>query len=316
MADVLATGSAVVGIIVAAFHSARLLHDDFSAVKNAGETIKPIVDDLNSVVGVLSSLDSTAKRSDQAQGVPSEIDNDNFKAAAKNCNRICTAFREKLVKWIRHPSNNKMDWRDRFRVGFLAEKELLEFNRQLVACKGTFTIALQMATLSVALRQTDKTESVIERLDDTNKMINQAGLVARDRIDNLEYQLQRVTIEEVSISDEDESQVLSHLSDGEASQAMSDSTTNEASKSLPQPSPEEIMDIFEKSWKTALVEVASRRVKIGKVTQASNAKAVVGVHGLKNTNEMNVEIEDVSIGPGSWSLVGVSDGVDLNVFFK
>ncbi|TGO56216.1 hypothetical protein BOTNAR_0228g00160 [Botryotinia narcissicola] len=66
MADVLATGSAVVGIIVAAFHSARLLHDDISAVRNAEETIKPLVDDLNSVVGVLSSLDATAKRSDQA----------------------------------------------------------------------------------------------------------------------------------------------------------------------------------------------------------------------------------------------------------
>lgn len=147
MADVLATGSAVVGIVVAAFHSARLLRDDFSAVKNAGETIKPIIDDLNSVVDVLSSLDATVKRSNQAQGVASEIDNENFKAAAENCNRICTTFREKLVKWIRHPSNDKMDWRDRFRVGFLAEKELLEFNRQLVACKGTFTIALQMATL-------------------------------------------------------------------------------------------------------------------------------------------------------------------------
>ncbi|KAF7955087.1 uncharacterized protein EAE97_000346 [Botrytis byssoidea] len=315
MADVLATGSAVVGIIVAAFHSARLLHDDFSAVRDAGETIKPLVDDLNSVVGVLSSLDATAKRSDQVQGVPSEIDNDNFKAAAKNCNKICTAFREKLVKWIRHPSNNKMDWRDRFRVGFLAEKELLEFNRQLVACKGTLTIALQMATFSVALRQTHNTESVIENLNDTNKRINQAGHVVIDRIDNLEYQLQRVTVEEVSIPEEDGSQVLSHSPDGPESQAVLEST-NETSQFLPQPSPQEMMDIFEKTWKAALAEVASHRIKIGKVTQASNAKAVVGVHGLKNVNEMNVEIDDVSIGQGAWSLVGVSDGVDLNAFFK
>ncbi|TGO37753.1 hypothetical protein BHYA_0090g00430 [Botrytis hyacinthi] len=305
MTDVLAAGSAVVGIIVAAFHSARLLRDDFSAIKNAGETIKPIVDDLYSVIDVLSSLDATVKRSNQAQEVPSEIDNDSFKAAAKNCNRICTAFREKIVKWIRHPSNNKTDWRDRFRVGFLAEKELLEFNRQLVACKGTFTVALQIATFSVALRQTHKTESVIERLDDTNKRINQAGLV-----------LQRVTIEEVPISDEDGSQVLSHSSDGEESQAASHSTTNETSQSLPEPSPQEMMDIFEKTWETALAEVASHQIKIGKVTQASNAKAVVGVHGLKNVNEMNVEIDDVSLGQGGWSLVGVSDGVDLNAFFK
>ncbi|EMR85010.1 hypothetical protein ACHAPC_010092 [Botrytis cinerea] len=304
MADVLATGSAVVGIVVAAFHSARLLRDDFSAVKNAGETIKPIIDDLNSVVDVLSSLDATVKRSNQAQGVASEIDNENFKAAAENCNRICTAFREKLVKWIRHPSNDKMDWRDRFRVGFLAEKELLEFNRQLVACKGTFTIALQMATFSVTLRQTHETESVIERLDDTNKSINQAGLLVRDRLDNLDCQLQRVTTEEVSISDR------------EASQVMSESAANETSQSLPQPSPQETQEIFEKTWKQALAEIASHRIKIGKVTQASNAKAVIGVHGLENANEMNVEIDDVSVGPGSWSLVGVSNGVDLNAFFK
>ncbi|KAM0150791.1 hypothetical protein ACHAPG_008634 [Botrytis cinerea] len=304
MADVLATGSAVVGIVVAAFHSARLLRDDFSAVKNAGETIKPIIDDLNSVVDVLSSLDATVKRSNQAQGVASEIDNENFKAAAENCNRICTAFREKLVKWIRHPSNDKMDWRDRFRVGFLAEKELLEFNRQLVACKGTFTIALQMATFSVTLRQAHETESVIERLDDTNKSINQAGLLVRDLLDNLDCQLQRVTTEEVSISDR------------EASQVMSESAANETSQSLPQPSPQETQEIFEKTWKQALAEIASHRIKIGKVTQASNAKAVIGVHGLENANEMNVEIDDVSVGPGSWSLVGVSNGVDLNAFFK
>ncbi|KAF7957819.1 hypothetical protein EAE96_003389 [Botrytis aclada] len=211
-----------------------------------------------------------------------------------------------------------MDWRDRFRVGFLAEKELLEFNRQLAACKGTFTIALQMATFSssVALRQINKTESVIERLDDTNKRINQASLLVRDRINNLEYQLRRVTIDEVSLFDGDESQVLSRSSDEEASQAVSDSTTNGASQSLPQLSPQEMIDIFEKTWKMALAEVASHRVKIGKVTQASNAKAVVGVHGLKNVNEMIVEIYDVSVGEGSWSLVGVSDGVDLNSFFK
>ncbi|TGO14880.1 hypothetical protein BTUL_0047g00420 [Botrytis tulipae] len=185
-----------------------------------------------------------------------------------------------------------MDWRDRFRVGFLGEKELLEFNRQLVACKGTFKIALQMATL-----------------------INQAGLVVRDRIDNLEYQLQRVTIEEVSISDGDESQALSDSTDGEESQAVLEST-NETPQSLPQPSPQEMMDIFEETWKAALAEVASHRIKIGKVTQASNAKAVVGVHGLKNVNEMNVEMDDVSVGQEGWSLVGVSDGVDLNAFFK
>ncbi|KAK8909470.1 hypothetical protein QC760_002174 [Botrytis cinerea] len=87
MADVLALESAVVGIIVAAFHSASLLHDDLSEVKMRVEAIKPIVGDLGSVVGVLSSLDATVKRSNQAQGVASKIDNENFKAAAENCNR-------------------------------------------------------------------------------------------------------------------------------------------------------------------------------------------------------------------------------------
>ncbi|KAK6611023.1 hypothetical protein H4I96_02621 [Botrytis cinerea] len=255
MADVFAPESAVVGIIVAAFHSASLLHDDFSEVKMRVEAIKPIVGDLGSVVGVLSSLDATVKRSNQAQGVASEIDNENFKAAAENCNRVCAKFREKLAKWIRHPSNNKMD-------------------------------------CSVTLRQTHETESVIERLDDTNKSINQAGLLVRDCLDNLDCQLQRVTTEEVSMSDR------------EASQVMSGSAANETSQSLPQPSPQETQEIFEKTWKQALAEIASHRIKIGKVTQASNAKAVIGVHGLENANEMNVEIDDVSVGPGSWSLVG------------
>lgn len=128
--------------------------------------------------------------------------------------------------------------------------------------------------------------------------------------------MQRVTIEEVSIPDEDGGQALSDSTDGEESQVVSESTINETSQSLPQPSPQEMMDIFEKTWKTALAEVASHRIKIGKVTQASNAKAVVGVYGLKNFNEMNVDIDDVSVGQGGWSLVGVSDGVDLNEFFK
>ncbi|KAI9651285.1 hypothetical protein NHQ30_001323 [Ciborinia camelliae] len=315
MAEVLATGSAVVGIIVAAVHSARLLRDDFSAVKNAGESIQPVIDDLSSVIQVLSSLDVTAQSSSQAEEVPNEIDNDNVKTAAQNCNKICTAFRGKLVKWIKHTNNEKMDWRDRFRVGFLGEKEVLEFNRQLVACKGTFTIALQMVTFSLVMRQGQKTDTVIKRLGDANEKINQAGLVVRDRINNLDCQLEGLRLREIPLPGGEERKI-SQLRVGETNQGPSNSVNDETTQVLSQPSLKEVLDIFENTWKVALADIASRRIKIGKVTQDTDARAVVGAHGLKDTSGMNMQIDDVSVGKRSWAIVGVSEGVDLNSFFK
>lgn len=142
----LATGSAVVGIISTALHTAKSLHDDFNAVKNARQNIQPIINDLDSLAHVLSSLNETTHNGSQTLEVPAEMAT-NVGVAARDCHDICNAFRGKLNHWIRHPtSNGKMDLRDRFRIAWMGEKEVVLFNQQLVALKSTFTIVMLINT--------------------------------------------------------------------------------------------------------------------------------------------------------------------------
>jgi len=144
MTEVLATGSAIVSIAAVALHSARLLRDDVRTIQSAEETVGSIIEDLDSIIEILSSLDEAAGSQAIDRGALREIDNENVRNAAGNCNKICTEFQNKLGRWMKHSSKDKMDWREKLRV--LGEKEILEFRGQLVACKGTFTIALQLAT--------------------------------------------------------------------------------------------------------------------------------------------------------------------------
>jgi predicted nicotinamide N-methyase len=146
MAEFLATGSAIVTIVAAALHSARLLHDDFKKIKSAHENIKPVVDDLDSVVGILSSLETAARDPTVPKETLDMIGSGDVKAATENCNKVCKGFRDKLGRWMKHSTDGRLDLRDRFRI-FLGEKDVLEFRAQLLACKGTFTITLQMEAM-------------------------------------------------------------------------------------------------------------------------------------------------------------------------
>jgi len=130
-------------------------------------------------------------------------------------------------------------------------------------------------------------------LEETEKGINQAGTLVMGRINEINSQLEEVTVADT------------HLPRGEPIQTP------------PGPSRSESLDVFEETWKEAQSEIASRRIRIGKVVQGIDGRALVGVHGLNGEEaRMDLDVDDVNMGDKSKAAIGVTRGLDLNAFFK
>jgi hypothetical protein len=145
--DGVSAASAIIGIIVPALHGARILYDDIEKVVHIDKILQPINNDLKALVEVLSSLERFCQDVNTPQEALEALKQNNVEPASKNCQTVCSAFQAKLDKWTKHSKDGKVAWRDKFVPGFFGESDILEFRTQLVACKGTFTIGLQMANM-------------------------------------------------------------------------------------------------------------------------------------------------------------------------
>jgi hypothetical protein len=87
----------------------------------------------------------TASQSNGAQIVLSA----EVKSAVVNCNRACTDFQTLLDRWIKHSSEEKTFWIDRWRGGFFGQERIKAFEGQLSDCKRTLNMALSTASTYV-----------------------------------------------------------------------------------------------------------------------------------------------------------------------
>ncbi len=147
MADPLSVTASVVGIATSALMSLQFLSTTIDNIKDAPDTIRNIKSDLLAVEPVLRSLD-TAARSDGTQIVLSG----EVKSAIVNCDRACTDFQALLGRWMKHSSEEKTFWVDRWRVGLFGQERIKAFQGRLNDCKSTLTVALSTATVYVSER--------------------------------------------------------------------------------------------------------------------------------------------------------------------
>ena len=144
MTDPLSVTAAVVGITAAAVQAAQALYITIDNIKDVPATIKGIKVDLQAIEAVLHSL---------CRELPNDSSqillNDNIKRAAENINVACTTFRAKLERWMRHSTEDKAFWADRWRVGLFGQETIKTFKAQLNDYKGTLNVALNSATLYV-----------------------------------------------------------------------------------------------------------------------------------------------------------------------
>src|SRR5947208_9673826 len=144
MADPLSVTASVVGITTAALQSVQFLAKTIDTIKDVPDTIKSIRADLQAVEPVLHHLNK-ALQGDASQIVLS----DQIKPAVEHCNRACTTFQSLLDHWMRHSTEEKTFWMDRWRVGLFGQERIKAFKGKLNDCKGTLNIALSTATIYV-----------------------------------------------------------------------------------------------------------------------------------------------------------------------
>ncbi len=140
----LGAAASVVGIATAALQSVQLLCTTIDNVKSAPNTIRNIKVDLQLVEPVLHNLDAACRSDDTQIVLRPEV-----RSAVENCGRACKEFGVLIGHWMRHSSEDKTFWVDRWRVGIFGQERIKTFKGQLNDCKSTLSVALSTATMYV-----------------------------------------------------------------------------------------------------------------------------------------------------------------------
>ena len=91
MADPLNLTASLVGVTTAAAHSVAIFSRTISNIKDAPETIKSVRLDLRAIEPILNNLNAGLQNNNASQLPITDLN-----LALLNCNRTCTAFRERL----------------------------------------------------------------------------------------------------------------------------------------------------------------------------------------------------------------------------
>lgn len=140
----LGAAASVIGVATAALQSMQFLRTTIDNIKNVPDTIRNIKVDIQSVEPVLHNLDA-ACRSDNTQIILSP----NIQSAVESCSGACKEFGTLIGHWMRHSSEDKTFWVDRWRVGVFGQERIKTFKSQLNDCKSTLSVTLSTATMYV-----------------------------------------------------------------------------------------------------------------------------------------------------------------------
>jgi hypothetical protein len=140
--DPLSITASVVGITTAALQSVQFLAKTIGNVKDAPDTVRSVGTDLQAVEPVLQNLDKALQ-----DGTTQFILSNQIKYAVENCDRACKVFQSQVEHWMKHSTEDKMFWMDRWKIGLFGLERIKTFRGQLSDCKGTLSVALSTATM-------------------------------------------------------------------------------------------------------------------------------------------------------------------------
>jgi hypothetical protein len=143
--DPISITASVAGMTMAALQSAQFLIKTIDNIREAPVTVTSISTDLRTVQPALQSL-ARALQDSSSQIILSE----QIKQAVENCDIACRAFHSQVEHWMKHSTEDKMFWMDRWRVGLFGLERIKTFKAQLGDCKSTLTVALSTATTYVS----------------------------------------------------------------------------------------------------------------------------------------------------------------------
>ncbi|KAF8850695.1 hypothetical protein BDZ45DRAFT_731398 [Acephala macrosclerotiorum] len=280
-----AAASAVIGIVVAALHGARVLYEDFEKVVHVDKTLLPIRNDLKALVDVLSSLSVFVNDENTPQVALLVLKQNSVELASDNCQKVCTAFQAKLDEWTKHSNDGKISWRDKIKPGFFGEAEIHEFRTQLLASKGTFMIGLQMATISLSVGSSAKADEMLQALNTIKEELRHINGTTTRQIADIHEQPRHVQV--VPGTDDKSSQ--------------------------------EILALFKESIAKANTHIEDflYQIETGKVKEGNKSKALIGWFGSNEKGDkVKIKTGDVTVGDESRLVIGRGGEVNMEDLLK
>ncbi|KAK5125659.1 hypothetical protein LTR85_011933 [Meristemomyces frigidus] len=157
MADPFSITVGAVGITTAAIASTLQLKDLIAGLSDAPTDLQKIHANLEALGPALSALESISVPDEHALGsAKTEVEKTGLAKAVNGCGSACEKFKVKLEKWTKHTSKQKMDWRDRFKVGVWESSAIQKMAVQVETCKTTVTLAVASTNLLVLNRMSKR----------------------------------------------------------------------------------------------------------------------------------------------------------------
>ncbi|KAH7012575.1 uncharacterized protein B0I36DRAFT_256336 [Microdochium trichocladiopsis] len=168
--DGVSAAASVVGVLTAALQSAQALSKMIDDIKGVPSEIAAIHRDLEAVTSVLHRLEPYLRDGDgSSQDGPAMSSMPDIALAVNNCRTSCDQFQALLKRWLRHSTEDKMFWVDRWRIGLFGQSRTKAFQARLFGYKGTLALALQTDTVMRTIRQgfvmEDRKKTMLQTLE-------------------------------------------------------------------------------------------------------------------------------------------------------
>ncbi|RYN82212.1 hypothetical protein AA0119_g13442 [Alternaria tenuissima] len=296
--DPLSITASITGITTAAFQSVQFLAKTIDNVKDAPNTVRSVSTDLQAVEPVLQNLEKALQ-----DGTSQIVLSNEIKYAVDNCDRACRAFQSQVEHWMKHSTEDKMFWMDRWKIGLFGLERIKTFRGQLSDCKGTLSMALSTATILTTSRNGNLMKEIKDMMLQQNEAVVQQQII---RADTETAQIERSM------------QQLASSRGGELSSVPQQTSESEQSR-------QELLQELERqqaannAFKAMCEEALSKTVyertgqKIKGVKATNNSSAITGFINTSGEEE-RIEQDISDIGADNWSIAVA--GVIKNVDFK
>lgn len=146
--DPFSIATAVIGLSGPALSSISSLQKVINDLGEAQEEVKDIQTHLEGIQTPLHALQGIPTVDHEAEELyKSAIAKTGMANAVNECGKACQSFEEKLVKWTRRSTKEKMSLRDRMNVGLWRKEEIRTFKTRLETCERTVHFAVSSTQL-------------------------------------------------------------------------------------------------------------------------------------------------------------------------
>ncbi|KAF2686546.1 hypothetical protein K458DRAFT_476409 [Lentithecium fluviatile CBS 122367] len=296
--DPLSITASIVGITTAAIQSVQFLTKTVDNIKEAPNTVKDVGTDLRAVQPVLQSLAKALQ-----DGSEQIVLSDQIRCAVENTDRACTAFQSRVERWMKHSTEDKLFWMDRWKVGLFGVEHIKTFRGQLSDCKGTLSVALSTATILTTSRQ----ENLMKEMKDI--MLQQNEVVVRQQITQADTETAEIdrNVQQLAMSRSSElSRVSQQTEESEQSrqELLQELGRQQAANNA-------LKEMCEEALSKTIYQRTGQKIKGVKATNHSSAFT-----GFINTSgeDLGVDQDITDVSADNWS-VAVA-GVIKNLDFK